>query len=105
MIDIQYVLALDCYFIFLHFSSASVLWVSLLASLDQASVSRVWLLLPLATVVSPVASRPLAVVPPGRLEGRRLKLPGAAITCFRAPVQVRLSSSGTARAETVSPLS
>ena len=88
------IIALYCYFIYLHFSSASVVWVSLPAVLDQARVSRVWLFLTLATTVRPVATRPLAIVPPGRLEGRSLKMPGANIICLRAPVQVMLSPLG-----------
>ena len=88
------IIALYCYVTFLHFSSASVLWVSLPAVLDQAHVSRVWLFLPLATTCRPVASRTLAIVPPGRLEGRPLKLPAANIIYFRATVQVMLSPLG-----------
>lgn len=57
-----------------------MLRVSLQAALDQATVSRGWLLLPLAIALRPMASRPLAVVCPGRLEGRPLKLPGAEIS-------------------------
>ncbi|KAB0389510.1 hypothetical protein E2I00_019398, partial [Balaenoptera physalus] len=75
--------------------TCEVLWVSLAAALDQANVSRVWFLLPLATTIRPVASRPLAVVPPGRLEARPLKLPGADIIFFMAPVQGPEISYGT----------
>lgn len=78
--------------------------MSLLAALDQATISRGWLFLSLATAVRPVASRPLAVMPPGRLEIRLLKLPGADTPCLRASVPVKQSPSGAVTAETVSPL-
>lgn len=60
------------------------LWVPLPAALDQATVSRGWLLPPLATPARPVASRPPSAVPPGRLERRPRKLPEADSLCFRA---------------------
>lgn len=74
------------------------------AALDQVILSRGLLFLSLATTVRPVASRSLAALPPGRLEVRPLKLPGADILCLRDSVQIKQSPSGAATAEALSPL-